>query len=197
MDTAQLIHPKTTIGNLANIGVFVVIGHDYSQEKTQIGTHATIRSHSVIYGGNQIGKHFHCGHGVLIRELNIIGDYVSIGSHSTVEHHVQIGNNVRIHSSVFIPEFSILEDGCWIGPQTTLTNARYPLSKTVKKNLKGPIIKKGAKIGAHVVILPGVTIGEDALIGAGAVVTNDVPKNAVVVGNPARIINTITNLPYA
>jgi acetyltransferase-like isoleucine patch superfamily enzyme len=164
--------------------------------KTQIGADAHFRSHTVVYAGNSIGENFQTGNKVNIRELNKIGDNVSIGTLSVVEHHVTIGSNVRIHSQVFIPEYSLLEDGVWIGPHVVLTNAKYPLSPDAKKTLKGPTIKEGAKIGANATILPGVVIGENALVGAGSVVVDDVPDGAVVVGNPARVIKQMSELPY-
>jgi acetyltransferase-like isoleucine patch superfamily enzyme len=164
---------------------------------TTIGDGAVIRSHTVIYAGNVIGRHFQTGNKVNIRESNRIGDNVSIGTLSVIEHHVEIGNDVRIHTQVFIPEFTVLEDGCWIGPNVVVTNAKYPLSPGVKDQLKGAIIRKGAKIGANATLLPGVVIGADALVGAGAVVVKDVPPGAVVVGNPARVINQVADLPYS
>ena len=164
---------------------------------TIIGAGAVIRSHSVIYAGNTIGKNFQTGNKVNIRESNSIGDNVSIGTLSVIEHHVEIADNVRIHTQVFIPEFSVLEQGCWIGPNVVFTNAKYPLSPGVKDQLVGPVIKKGAKIGANSTLLPGVVIGENALVGAGSVVVDDVPPGAVVVGNPARVIRQISELPYA
>ena len=109
---------------------------------TRIGDGAIIRSHTVIYAGNEIGENFQTGNKVNVRELNRIGDNVSIGTLSVVEHHAQIGNNVRIHTQAFIPEFSVLEDGCWIGPNVVLTNAKYPLSPGVKETLAGPIVRK-------------------------------------------------------
>ena len=163
---------------------------------TSIGPGAHIRTHTVIYAGNRIGRNFQTGNKVNIRELNEIGDNVSVGTLSVIEHHVKIGNNVRIHSQVFVPEYSVLEDNAWLGPNVVLTNAKYPVSPGAKDNLKGPIIKKGAKIGANSTILPGVVIGENALVGAGSVVAKDVPANAVVVGNPAKIIKSISDLPY-
>ena len=134
---------------------------------TTIGEGAVIRSHTVIYAGNTIGRNFQTGNKVNIREANRIGDNVSIGTLSVVEHHVEIGNNVRIHTQVFIPEFSVLEDGCWIGPNVVFTNAKYPLSPGVKDSLAGPVVRRGAKIGANSTLLPGVVIGENALVGAG------------------------------
>lgn len=164
---------------------------------TTIGDGAVIRSHTVIYAGNVIGAHFQTGNKVNIRESNRIGNNVSIGTLSVIEHHVEIADNVRIHTQVFIPEFSILEEGCWIGPNVVFTNAKYPLSPGVKDSLVGPVIKKGAKVGANSTILPGVVIGENALVGAGSVVAKDVPPGAVVVGNPARVIRNISELPYS
>ena len=171
-------------------------GHKEGDLETNIGPGAQIRSHTVIYAGNRIGSKFQTGNKVNIRELNEIGDNVSVGTLSVIEHHVIIGNNVRIHTQAFIPEYSILEDNTWIGPNVVLTNAKYPQSPDAKKDLKGPVIKKGAKIGANATILPGVIIGKNALVGAGAVVAHDVPDGAVVVGNPAKIIKYISELPY-
>jgi len=164
--------------------------------QTVIGEGAVIRSHTVIYAGNVIGRNFQTGNKVNIRESNRIGNDVSVGTLSVIEHHVEIGDKVRIHTQVFIPEFSILEEGCWIGPHVVFTNARYPLSPGVKDSLKGPVIRKGAKIGANATLLPGVVVGENALVGAGAVVVQDVPPGAVVVGNPARVIRHVADLPY-
>ncbi len=164
--------------------------------ETIIGEGSTIRTHTVIYAGNKIGKNFQTGNKVNIREFNEIGDSVSIGTLTVIEHHVSIADNVRIHSQVFIPEYSVLEEGAWIGPNVVFTNALYPLSPNVKDSLVGPTIKKRAKIGANSTLLPGVIIGENALVGAGSVVTRDVPAGAVVVGNPAKIVNTISDLPY-
>jgi acetyltransferase-like isoleucine patch superfamily enzyme len=119
-----------------------------------------------------------------------------VGTLALIEHHVEVGNNVRIHSQAFIPEFSVLADDAWLGPNVVLTNAKYPLSRGVKESLKGPCIKRGAKIGANATILPGVVIGEHTLVGAGAVVVKDVPDGVVVAGNPVRIIRKLSELPY-
>jgi len=164
---------------------------------TSIGAGSVVRSHTVVYAGNIIGRNFQTGNKVNIRESNRIGDNVSVGTLSVIEHHVEVGNGVRIHTQAFIPEFSVLEDGCWIGPNVVLTNAKYPGSPGVKERLAGPIVRKGAKIGANSTLLPGVVIGEYALVGAGTVVVRDVPPGAVVVGNPGRVIRHISELPYA
>src|SRR5215471_17808031 len=198
-DTA-IIYPGVVWGGAYTLGPFVIVGqaprgHQPGDLATQIGAGAYINSHTVIYAGNIIGTNLRVGHGVLIREQNEIGDDVSIGSGSNVEHHVRIGNRVRLHSNVFVPELSVLEDDCWLGPNVVLTNARYPASPTTKEELLGVYIEKGAKIGANTTVLPGIRIGAYALVGAGSVITRDVPAGAVVVGSPARIINEVSKLP--
>jgi acetyltransferase-like isoleucine patch superfamily enzyme len=195
------VYQNVELGAGARIEAYCILGvpprgKADGELQTLIGEQAVIRSHSVIYAGNIIGKNFQTGNKVNIRELNEIGDDVSIGTLSVIEHHVRLGNGVRIHTQVFIPEYSLLEEGCWLGPNVVLTNAKYPVSRGVKESLKGPIIKRRAKIGANSTILPGVVIGENALIGAGTVVCHDVPAGAVVVGNPGRVINHISKLPY-
>lgn len=194
--TGQIVHPNVQLGDGATLGAFVVLGEPPrgrapGELPTLIGPGATIRSHSVLYAGNRIGAHFETGHGAMLREENEIGDDVSIGSGSIVEHHVTIGKGVRIHSMAFVPELSVLEDGCWLGPHVVLTNARYPKSPGAKASLVGPTVRAGAKIGANATILPGVVVGVGALIGAGTVVTRDVPDYAIVVGNPGRVIGDV------
>ncbi|MFX0069905.1 MAG: acyltransferase [Candidatus Hermodarchaeota archaeon] len=160
----------------------------------KIGKNATIREPAIIYPNNQIGDNFQTGHFITIREDNKIGNNVSIGSHSNVEHHIIIEDNVRIHSNCFIPEYSILKHDCWIGPNVVLTNALYPRSINVKNELIGPTIEEYAKIGANSTILPGIKIGKHALVGAGSVVTKDVPDFAIVIGNPAKVIGDVREL---
>ncbi len=195
-----IVQANVHLGVGCQIGEYVVLGvpprgMSSGDLATYIGPYAVVRSHTVIYSGNRIGARFQAGHGVLIRELNEIGDDVSIGSHSVIEHHVRIGNGVHVHSQAFIPEYSILEDGCWIGPKVTFTNALYPQSPGAKAGLKGPHVMGGAKIGANATLLPGVVIGANALVGAGAVVVQDVADGKVVAGNPAREINDVSDLP--
>jgi acetyltransferase-like isoleucine patch superfamily enzyme len=196
-----IVHPGVVWKSDPRLGDFVIIGEPARGRQpgsavTSIGVDAEIRSHSVIYDGNRIGDRFQTGHGVLVREDNVIGDDVSIGTGSVVEHHIRIGNGVRLHSNVFIPEFSVLEDCCWIGPNVVVTNSKYPQSPSAKTELMGAYIESGAKIGANATLLPGVRIGRDCVIGAGAVVTKDVPPGAVMVGNPARQIKHVASLPY-
>lgn len=181
----------TSIGYSCKIGVPVP-----AEEKLIIGPEGTIRSHTVIYGASRIGAHFSTGHGVLIREAAKIGDHVSVGSHSVLEHHVTLGDHVRVHSNVFIPEFTVVMDHAWIGPGVVFTNAKYPASPRSKAMLSGVVVEQYAKIGAHATILPGVHIGKGALVGAGSVVTKDVPAGAYVAGNPAKKLGNVADIRY-
>jgi acetyltransferase-like isoleucine patch superfamily enzyme len=199
LNAQSKIYPNVYIPPSTEIEEYVIVGVPPKgarpgELETIIGDGSRIRSHTVIYAGNRIGDRFQTGHGVLVRELNNIGNDVSIGSHSVIEHHVEIRDGVRIHSNVFIPEYSILEEGAWVGPNAVFTNALYPQSPNAKMSLKGPHLKAGAKIGANVTLLPGVVIGRNALVGAGAVVVRDVPEDKVAVGNPARIIKDVSDI---
>ncbi|EHQ34349.1 acyltransferase [Methanoplanus limicola] len=147
-----------------------------------IGDNFTLRPGTVIYSDVTIGDNFSSGHSVMIREKTTIGDNVSVGSSVIIEGNCTIGNNVSLQSLVYIPTDVIIEDDVFIGPNAVLTNDPYP----PRGGIKGPVIKKGASIGANATILPGVVIGEGALVAAGAVVTKDVPDGVLAVGAPAR-----------
>lgn len=153
--------------------------------ETIIGDDAIIRSGTVLYRGSKIGKSFKTGHNALIREYCIIGDHVSVGSFCNIEHSVEIGDGVRLHSGCFVPEYTLIEAGAWLGPRVTLTNSKFPNRVDSKFNLRGVKICEGAIIGANVTILPGIVIGMNAMVGAGSVVTKDVPADSLVFGNPA------------
>lgn len=175
---------NVTIGEYSLLGVVPKVDEILP---LKIGNNSTIRSHAVIYTNTTIGKKMQTGHGVLIRENCKIGNNVSIGSHSVLERDVILEDNVRIHSNVFIPEYTKIEEYAWIGPNVVITNAYHPLCPKVKECMKGPTIKKHAIIGANATILPYVTIGEKAFIGAGSLVTEDVQDGMVAYGVPAKI----------
>ena len=117
-----------------------------------------------------------------------IGENCNICANSLVENDVAIGNNVTIKSGVQLWDGITVEDNGFIGPNATFTNDLYPRSKNPDWKLQRTIIKKGASIGANATILCGIIIGENAMIGAGSVVTKDVPSGEVWVGNPAKPI---------
>jgi UDP-2-acetamido-3-amino-2,3-dideoxy-glucuronate N-acetyltransferase len=116
----------------------------------------------------------------------IIGKNCNINSHCFIENDVIIGDNVTIKCGCYIWNGLVIEDDVFIGPNTTFTNDRTPRSKVYPENFLTTTIKRGASIGGGCVILPGLTIGKSAMIGAGAVVTKNVPDHAVVYGDAAR-----------
>lgn len=120
----------------------------------------------------------------------IIGENCNICSHCFIENQVRIGNNVTIKNGVYLWDGIEIEDDVQIGPNVTFTNDKYPRAKH-PFNIQKIIIKKRASIGAGSIILGGVTIGENAMIGAGSTVTKDVPDNELWFGNPAKFIRTL------
>jgi acetyltransferase-like isoleucine patch superfamily enzyme len=152
---------------------------------TTIGNRAIIRSGTIIYCDVFIGDDFSCGHNVLIREKTRIGNRAAIGTASIIEGQVVIGNDVSLQSLVYVPTGTTIGDHVFIGPNTVLTNDRYPPSRT--GGLRGPTLSDWAAVGANATILPGVCIGEGALVAAGAIVTKDVPAHKLAIGSPAKI----------
>lgn len=149
-----------------------------------IGKNATLRSGTILYCDVIIGDDFQTGHNVMIREKTRIGNHVAIGTSTVIDGKATIGNNVSIQSMVYIPTDTRIGNHVFIGPNTVLTNDRYPPSYG---QMEGPVIKDRAAIGANATILPGICIGEGALVAAGSVVTRDVPDRMLAIGSPAKM----------
>jgi len=154
-------------------------------EGCSLGDHAIIRSDSVLYARVTIGHHMRSGHRVLIREDTTIGHNVMIGSGTVIDNACTIGNYVSIQSCVYLPTGTQIGDYVFLGPGATFTNDRFPIR--TEEPLSAAIVKRGASVGANAVIVPGVTVGEGAFVGAGSVVTKDVPDWHMAVGSPARV----------
>ena len=117
----------------------------------------------------------------------VIGENCNICAHTLIENDVVIGNNVTVKSGVYIWDGITLKDNVFIGPCVTFTNDKKPRSKQYPNEFPKTVVEEGASIGANATLLPGITIGKNALVGAGAIVTKNVPENAIMVGNPAAI----------
>lgn len=157
-----------------------------------------IHNKAIVENGAIIGKKTRVWAFVHILSKAQIGEDCNICDHVFIENDVIIGDRVTIKSGVQLWDGVRLEDDVFIGPNVTFTNDPFPRSKHYPEKFLSTILRKGASVGANATILPGIIIGENAMIGSGSVVTSDVPQNAIVFGNPARIqgyVSTKTKLP--
>lgn len=127
----------------------------------------------------------------IILEGATIGSDCNICAHTFIENRVVVGNNVTIKSGVYLWDGITIEDNVFIGPNATFSNDKIPRSKHYPDKFLDTIIRKNASIGANATILPNIVLGEGCMVGAGAVVTKNVPDYAVVVGNPAKVLRYI------
>ncbi|MBP7173039.1 MAG: N-acetyltransferase [Cloacibacterium sp.] len=148
----------------------IKIHHLADIQTDKIGENTTVWQFCVILQNAEIGKN------------------CNINCHVFIENNVKIGNNVTIKSGVQIWDGITIEDDVFVGPNVTFTNDKNPKSKNIDFKLQETVIKKGASIGANATILPGIIVGENTVIGAGSVVTKNVPDNETWVGNPAKKI---------
>jgi acetyltransferase-like isoleucine patch superfamily enzyme len=185
------------LGKGAVLDEGVIIGYSPSRAVEQvlvIGPGAHVRSGTVIYSGSRIGGGLETGHNVVIREENDIGDNFRIWNNAVIDYGCRIGNNVKIHNKVYVGQYTIIEDDVFLAPGVTLANDIHPGCPDSSQCMRGPCINKGAQIGINCTILPRVVIGEYSVIGAGSVVTRDIPAGVVAYGNPAQVICDIGNL---
>ena len=165
-----------------------IIGFRYREEcsPARLGHNAVIRAGTIIYADVEIGDDFKTGHFVLIREDTHIGSRAIIGTGTVIDGYTEIGSFVKIESRVYIPTHTKIGSHVFIGPGAVLTNDKYPLRRRDEYEPHGPEIEDNVTIGANATILPGIRIGEGAMVGAGSVVTHDVPPWSLAIGVPAR-----------
>lgn len=156
----------------------------YENPPLVIGPNSLIRSHSIIYAGCSIGAGLSTGHRLTIREHSVIGEHCSIGTLSDIQGNVRIGNYCRLHSNVHISQTCSIGDYVFLYPFSVMTNDPYPPST----DIKGGHIGNYSQIGVHAVILPGIQVGENCLIGANSVVSKHVPDFSLATGDPAKVI---------
>jgi acetyltransferase-like isoleucine patch superfamily enzyme len=195
-----IIHPDTVVGAGVRIDDHTVIGKlpmraaasaitkEEALPGCAIGDRCIVGTFVVIYRGCTIEQNVLVADLASVRENVRIGEYTIVGRGVTVENKVTIGKRCKLETEAYITALSEIGDYCFIAPEVTFTNDNF-LGRTKDrfKYHKGVTMKKGARIGANVTVLPGINIEEDALVAAGSVVTRDVPARKIVLGNPARV----------
>ena len=201
-DTA-IVYPGTVLGKGCKVLDYAVVGKQptLSPRSTakreelpplELGAGTVVSTAAVVFAGTTIGERVIVGDQACVRERCTIGDDVVIGRGSLVENDTSVGAFTKIQANAYITAYSLLEDNVFIAPYVVTTNDNF-MGRTEKRHelVKGPTIRRGARIGGGCVLLPGIEIGEEAFVGAGAVVIRDVPARALVVGNPARQIREV------
>jgi acetyltransferase-like isoleucine patch superfamily enzyme len=145
-----------------------------------------------VFAGATLGKRVIVGDQACVRERVTVGDDVVLGRGALVENDTTIGARARIQAHAYVTAYSTLEDDVFVAPCVVTTNDNY-MGRTERRLelMKGPTIRRGARVGGGAILCPGVEVGEEAFVGAGAVVTKDVAPRTVVVGNPARAIRDV------
>ncbi len=198
-----VIYPGTVIGDGCVIADGVVLGKQPSLSPRstakreelpplEIGAGTIVSTGAIVFAGTRLGERVIVGDQACVRERVTVGDDVVIGRGSLVENDTTIGAMTRIQADAYITAYSTLEEDVFIAPCVVTTNDNF-MGRTEKRKklLRGPTIRRGARVGGGAVLCPGVEVGEEAFVGAGAVVVRDVPPRVVVVGNPARVLRDV------
>jgi acetyltransferase-like isoleucine patch superfamily enzyme len=182
-------------GLVADPGVLVAYaGSRDTVGEFLLGGDAILRSGTVLYSGSRIGARFQTGHHVVVREECEIGDDVSVWSNSVIDYGCRIGDRVKIHSNCYLAQYTEILDDAFLAPGVTVANDLYPGQEESARRMSGPLVGAGAQIGVNVTLLPFVRIGDGCLVGAGSVVTHDLPPEVVAFGNPARVQGRVADL---
>jgi acetyltransferase-like isoleucine patch superfamily enzyme len=157
-----------------------------------VGGGTSVLACAVVFAGSRLGSGVIVGDQACVRERCELGDGVVVGRGSMVENDTSVGARTKIQANAYVTAYSLLEEDVFIAPGVVTTNDNFMGRTEDRHRLRaGPTIRRGARVGGGAVLLPGVEIGEEAFVGAGAVVLEDVPPRAVVVGNPARQIRDV------
>jgi acetyltransferase-like isoleucine patch superfamily enzyme len=198
-----VVHPGTVLGEGVKILEYAVVGKQPSLSArstasreplppAEIGDGTIISTGAIVFAGTKLGARVVLGDQSCVRERCTIGDDVVVGRGSLVENDTTIGALTKIQADAYITAYSTLEDNVFIAPCVVTTNDNF-MGRTEKRHelVKGPTIRRGARVGGGAILCPGVEIGEEAFVGAGAVVVRDVPARKLVVGNPARVLRDV------
>jgi acetyltransferase-like isoleucine patch superfamily enzyme len=198
-----IVYPGTVLGEGVKVLEHAVVGKQPTLSPrstakreplppTELGDGTVVSTGAIVFAGSTTGARVIVGDQACVRERVRIGDDVVIGRGSLVENDTTVGALTKIQADAYITAYSTLEDNVFIAPCVVTTNDNF-MGRTERRRelIAGPTIRRGARVGGGAVLCPGIEIGEEAFVGAGAVVTKDVPARMVVVGNPARVIRKV------
>jgi acetyltransferase-like isoleucine patch superfamily enzyme len=198
-----VVHEGTVLGDdvrvleYAVVGKQPILGRKSTAKRdplppTTIGAGTVISTGAIVFAGSEIGAGCIVGDQACVRERVRIADDVVVGRGALVENDTTIGSGTRIQAGAYVTAYSTLEEDVFIAPCVVTTNDNF-MGRTEKRKalMKGPTIRRGARVGGGAILCPGIEIGEEAFVGAGAVVTKDVPPKQVVVGSPARVLREV------
>ncbi|HZC31623.1 MAG TPA: acyltransferase [Gaiellaceae bacterium] len=202
---SAIVYPGTVLGDGVKVLENAVVGKQPSLSPrsttkredlspTQIGAGTIVSSGAIVFAGSHIGERVILGDQSCVRERVRVGDDVVIGRGSLVENDTAIGARTKIQADAYITAYSTVEDDVFIAPCVVTTNDNF-MGRTERRHelIEGPTIRRGARVGGGAILCPAVEIGEEAFVGAGAVVTKDVPPRVVVVGSPARVLRAVAD----
>ena len=197
------VHPGTVLGEGVRVLENAVVGKQPSLgasstakrdplPATVVGDGTVISTGAIVFAGSRIGARCIVGDQSCIRERVELADDCILGRGSLIENDTTVGAGTRIQAEAYITAYSTLEEDVFIAPCVVTTNDNY-MGRTERRKaeMRGPTIRRSARVGGGAIICPGVEIGEEAFVGAGAVVTKDVPPRMLVVGNPARVLREV------
>jgi acetyltransferase-like isoleucine patch superfamily enzyme len=196
-----VVHDGTIIGDGCVIGDHAVVGkrpqlapHSSAAGEVgalALGAGAIVGTGAVVFAGTTVGERAILGDQCFVRERSAIGAGSVIGRGSVVDNDVHIGERVRVQTGVYLTAFTLIEDDVFVGPCATTTNDNTMARHGPELELRGATLRRACRVGGAVVLTPGVEIGEEAFVAAGALVTCDVPPRAVVMGLPARVVRQV------
>jgi acetyltransferase-like isoleucine patch superfamily enzyme len=198
-----IVYPGTELGEGVRVLEHAVVGKQptlgaRSTAKreplpaTRIGDGTVVSTGAIVFAGSTIGANCILGDQSCGRERVTIGDDVVVGRGSLVENDTTVGRGTRIQAEAYVTAYTTVEEDVFIAPCVVTTNDNF-MGRTERRKalMKGPTIRRGARVGGGAILCPGIEIGEEAFVGAGAVVTKDVPARKLVVGNPARVLREV------
>ncbi len=198
-----IVHEGTVLGEGVRVLEYAVIGKQpvLSARSTakrdalppaEIGDGAVVSTGAVVFAGTTIGARSIVGDQACVRERCVIAEDVVVGRGSLVENDTTVGARTKIQAQAYVTAYSTIEEDVFIAPCVVTTNDNF-MGRTEGRHelVKGPTIRRGARVGGGAVLCPGVEIGEEAFVAAGAVVTKDVPPRMVVVGSPAKVLRDV------